>query len=78
MPAAVLDFGQSIQVITFREIRDILYQDLNKLTRTFEIHLCEYVGQIESGEISEEIKSLGIDHVLSFNLNYSRLCREGG
>ena len=71
LPAAILDFGQSIQVITFREIRDILYQDLNKLTRAFEIYLCEYVGQIESGEFSKEIKSLGIDHVLSFNYSHT-------
>lgn len=71
LPAAVLDFGQGIQVITFREIRDILYQDLNKLTRAFEIYLCEYVGKIESGKISNEIKGLGIDHVLSFNYSHT-------
>lgn len=71
LPAAVLDFGQIIQVITFREIRDILYQDLNKLTRAFEIYLCEYVGKIESGKISNEIKGLGIDHVLSFNYSHT-------
>lgn len=71
LPAAVLDFGQGIQVITFREIRDILYQDLNKLTRAFEIYLCEYVGKIESGKISKEIKGLGIDHVLSFNYSHT-------
>lgn len=71
LPATVLDFGQGIQVITFREIRDILYQDLNKLTRAFEIYLCEYVRKIESGKISKEIKGLGIDHVLSFNYSHT-------
>lgn len=71
LPAAVLDFGEDIQVITFREMRDVLYQDLNKLTRAFEIYLCEYVGKIESVKISKEIKSLGIDHVLSFNYTHT-------
>lgn len=71
LPSAVLDFEQNIQVITFREMRDILYQDLNKLTRAFEIYLCEYVEQIESEEISEEIKNLQIDHVLSFNYSHT-------
>lgn len=71
LPAAVLDFGEDIQVITFREMRDVLYQDLNKLTRAFEIYLCEYIGKIESVKISKEIKSLGIDHVLSFNYSHT-------
>ena len=71
LPAAMLDFGEDIQVITFREMRDVLYQDLNKLTRAFEIYLCEYVGKIESVKISKEIKSLGIDHVLSFNYSHT-------
>ena len=71
LPAAVLDFGEDTQVITFREMRDVLYQDLNKLTRAFEIYLCEYVGKIESVKISKEIKSLGIDHVLSFNYSHT-------
>ena len=71
LPATVLEFGEDIQVITFREMRDIIYQDLNKLTRAFEIYLCEYVGKIESVKISKEIKSLGIDHVLSFNYSHT-------
>ena len=71
LPAAVLDFGQDIQVITLREMRDVLYQDLNKLTRAFEIYLCEYVGKIEGRKISKEIKRLGIDHVLSFNYSHT-------
>ena len=71
LPAAVLDFGEDTQVITFREMRDVLYQDLNKLTRAFEIYLCEYVGKIQSVKISKEIKSLRIDHVLSFNYSHT-------
>lgn len=71
LPAAVLDFGQSVQVITFREIRDILHQDLNKLTRAFEIYLCEYVEKIEIEKFSNGIKTLGIDHVLSFNYSHT-------
>lgn len=71
LPAAVLDFGEDTQVITFREMRDVLYQDLNKLTRAFEIYLCEYVGKIQSVKISKEIKSIRIDHVLSFNYSHT-------
>ena len=67
LPTTVLDFGQDIQVITYREIRDVLYHDLEKLIRAFEIYLCEYVGKIKCDKISKEIKSLEIDHVLSFN-----------
>lgn len=41
------------------------------MTRVFEIYLCEYVGKIESGKFSKEIKGLGIDHVLSFNYSHT-------
>lgn len=43
LPAAVLDFGQKIEVITYKGIRDSLYKDLNRLIRAFEIYICEYV-----------------------------------
>ena len=35
LSAAELGFGQDLHVSTFREIRDVLYQDLNKLIRAF-------------------------------------------
>ena len=47
LPSAVLDYGQKVQIITFKEIRDILHQDLNRLIRAFEIYLCEYVERID-------------------------------
>ena len=71
LSAAELGFGQDLHVSTFREIRDVLYQDLNKLTRAFEIYLCEYVENIDHMKISKEINSLGIDHVLSFNYSHT-------
>lgn len=43
LPAAVLDFVQKIEVITYKGIRDSLYKDLNRLIRAFEIYICEYV-----------------------------------
>lgn len=71
LPSAVLDYGRSIQLITFKEIRDILYQDLNRLIRAFEIYLCEYVEKIEIEKLSDEIKNCGIDHVISFNYSHT-------
>lgn len=71
LPAAVLDFGQKIEVITYKGIRDSLYKDLNRLIRAFEIYLCEYVEKMEIQNLSNEIKNLGIDHVLSFNYSHT-------
>lgn len=71
LSAAELGFGQDLHVSTFREMRDVLYQDLNKLIRAFEIYLCEYVENIDHMKISKEINSLGIDHVLSFNYSHT-------
>lgn len=71
LPSAVLDYGQKVQIITFKEIRDILYQDLIRLIRAFEIYLCEYVEKIEIEKFSDEIKNCGIDHVISFNYSHT-------
>jgi len=71
LPEGVLDYGQGVDIITFREIRDTLYHDLNRLIRIFEIYLYEYVEKIEIGTISNDIKNLGIDHVLSFNYSHT-------
>lgn len=71
LPSAVLNYGQKIQVITYKEIRDILYQDLNRLIRAFEIYLCEYVEKIEIEKYTDEIKNCGIDHVISFNYSHT-------
>lgn len=53
--------------ISYKELRDILLADLNKLIRAFEIYLTEYVEGIDIQEKSPDIKALKIDHVLSFN-----------
>lgn len=71
LPSAVLDYGQKVQIITFKEIRDILHQDLNRLIRAFEIYLCEYVERIRIEKISKEIRDCGIDHVISFNYSHT-------
>lgn len=71
LPSAVLDFEQSVQIITFKELRDILHQDLNRLIRAFEIYLCEYVEKIEIEKYADEIKNCGIDHVISFNYSHT-------
>ena len=66
LSAAELGFGQDLHVSTFREMRDVLYQDLNKLIRAIEIYMSEYVENIDHMKISKEINSHGIDQVLSF------------
>lgn len=53
--------------ISYRDIRNKLYNDLNKLIRLFEIYLTEYVEKIEIQKKSPDIDALEIDHVLSFN-----------
>lgn len=71
LPGGVLDYGQAVDIISFKEIRDILYKDLNRLIRAFEIYLFEYVENIVVKEISEDIRNLEIDHVLSFNYSHT-------
>lgn len=51
--------------ISFRDLRDRLLIDLNKLIRAFEIYLCEYVEKIEIKRKSPDIKkSLNILHIV--------------
>lgn len=71
-------YGYQDKKITFREIRDKLLVDLNKLVRALEIYLCEYVEKIDIKEISPDINKIAIQinpdthtalpaKVLSFN-----------
>lgn len=54
--------------MTFKDLRDRLLSDLNKLIRAFEIYLCEYVEKIEVERKSPDIESLEeIGYILSFN-----------
>ena len=63
---------------TYKELRDLLLDDLNKLIRALEIYLCEYVQKIDIKVISPDIKDIAIQinsdtrtalpaKVLSFN-----------
>lgn len=67
LSGGVFDFDQSIDIITFKEIRDILYKDLNRLIRAFELYLLEYVKKIKVKMRSPDIGKQVFDHVLSFN-----------
>lgn len=54
--------------MAFKDLRDRLLSDLNKLIRAFEIYLCEYVEKIEVERRSPDIESLEeIGYILSFN-----------
>lgn len=52
---------------TYKELRNVLLYDLNRLIRSLEIYLCDYVEKIDIQKKSPDIKKLEIDHVLSFN-----------
>lgn len=45
------------EAITYNEIKDCLYNDLNRLTRALEIYLTEYVEKIDCKLISPDIKN---------------------
>jgi hypothetical protein len=59
--------GSIDKSITFKEIRDRLLNDLNKLIRALEYYLIEYVGKIEIEVILPDIKGINPDKILSFN-----------
>jgi hypothetical protein len=65
--------------ISFKEIRDRLFSDLNKLIRTLEFYLIEYVGEIDIETVSIDIKGINPDKILSFNYTdtYSKLYGKG-
>jgi hypothetical protein len=65
--------------ITFKEIHDRLFNDLNKLIRTLEYYLIEYVGKIEIEVISPDIQGINPDKILSFNYTdtYQKLYGKG-
>lgn len=71
LPTGVVDFGQGVKIITYKEIRDILYKDLNRLISALEKYICEYVERIDVQKTSDIIEGLGIDHVLSFNYTHT-------
>lgn len=53
---------------TFKDLRDRLLSDLNKLTRAFEIYLCDYVEKVKVKKKSPDIECLEeIGYILSFN-----------
>ncbi len=53
--------------IKYKNIIDMLYNDLNRLIRALEIYLYEYVGNIEIKKKSKDIDNIHIDYILSFN-----------
>ncbi len=52
---------------SYRELRKVLYDDLNKLTRALELYLCAFVSRINDVKISPDIKSINFNKILSFN-----------
>lgn len=66
------------QKISYKELRDILLADLNKLIRVFEIYLAEYVEKISIKEKSPDIENIivqmnqneGENYILNFNYTH--------
>ena len=56
-----------METLTFQEIRDKLYYDLNRFIRALEIYLADYVEKIECNRVSPDIEKMSFDKVLSFN-----------
>ena len=52
---------------TYQELRDILLNDLNRLTRALELYLCAFISNIKNKEILPDIKNIRFDKILSFN-----------
>lgn len=69
-PINPVDNGFS-EGITFKEIRNKLLNDLNRLIRAFEIYLCDYVEKIDIQKQSPDISELNIDFILSFNYTHT-------
>ena len=67
----ILDGEEASKSITFKEIRNTLLNDLNRLIRALEIYLCEYVDKIEIQKKSPDIEELSIDFILSFNYTHT-------
>lgn len=59
--------GEKSEKIKYKNIRDMLYNDLNRLIRALEIYLYEYVGNIVIKKKSTDIDNIHIDYILSFN-----------
>ena len=62
----ILTDGKS-ESVTFRQIRDRLYSDLNRLIRALEIYMTAYIEQMECNLESPDINNICFDGILSFN-----------
>lgn len=63
------------RVISYKKLRDILIDDLDRLIRALEIYLVEDVGKIVCNITAPDIQSVCFDAILSFNYTntYMRL-----
>lgn len=62
--------GQLTSIIGLEKIsplKNVLLNDLNRLTRCLEIYLCDYVEKLSINKKLSDIEELNIDAVLSFN-----------
>lgn len=64
---------------TYKELCDMLLNDLNRLIRLFEIYLCEHADKLKIEKKLLNIENIRIDHLLSFNYSntYERTYGDG-
>ena len=53
--------------MSYRGLRDVMYDDLDKLIRALELYLCAFVSNINNMKVSPDIENICFDKVLSFN-----------
>ena len=53
--------------MSYKGLRDVMYDNLNKLIRALELYLCAFVSKINIMKISPDIKELSVDKIMSFN-----------
>ena len=61
------DYGVKNGKVTFRNIKEQLYTDLNKLIRALEIYIADYIEKMECQVFSPDVRNIAFDKILSFN-----------
>ena len=53
--------------MSYKGLRDVMYDNLNKLIRALEIYLCAFVSHINNMKVSPDIEDIKIPQIINFN-----------